>query len=66
MSAYLDDLNLLPGSRVICKADIAGGGFTPGREYTVLPGGQLTDDAGNLVVPSARFLPKPTTQKAAI
>jgi hypothetical protein len=55
MSAYLDDLSPAPGSLVRCKADITGTGFTPGQTYEVLPGFQLTNDRGQIVIPSARF-----------
>lgn len=56
-SKYLDDMQPKPGSLVICKADITGTGFTPGKEYQVLPGPSLINDQGEQVVPSARFVP---------
>ena len=54
-SFYLDDMVVSPGDIVLCKADITGRHFTPGKPYRVLDGGAMADDLGHIVHPSARF-----------
>lgn len=56
-SYYLDDLNLAVGALVKCVCDLVGDNFTQNKVYTVQENGQLRDDKGHLVVPSARFQP---------
>lgn len=60
-SAYLDDMDTIPGDIVICKSDITGMSFTPDKPYRVMPNGMLIDDDGELVRPSARFYRKKKT-----
>lgn len=60
-SAYLDDMDTVPGDIVICKSDITGIGFTPDKPYPVMPDGMLLDDNNELIRPSARFYRKKKT-----
>jgi len=55
---YLDDMDLIQGSKVECVANIACPNFTIGKVYRVLvahDGPFLVDDFGTYCFPSARF-----------
>lgn len=54
-SFYLDDMDVRAGDRVVCRSDLTGGAFTPGRAYTVNADRTLTDNTGTPVFPSGRF-----------
>jgi hypothetical protein len=54
-SNYLDDLEVVAGDLVWCKACIDGDNFTPGKYYSVLKGNLLLDDRQRITRPSARF-----------
>jgi hypothetical protein len=55
-SYYLDDLDVKEGDIVVCKCNSGIYPFIPHRNYKVYSGSRLSDDHGNLVVPSARFI----------
>lgn len=54
-SWYLDDMSVRPGQMVKCRACVGPKTFTPGKIYVVIGDGQLFNDKGELVIPSARF-----------
>jgi len=60
--AYLDDMPVPVGGYVRCKSALCGARLTPGRVYLVhasqvdgLAAKTVCDDAGQMIVPSARF-----------
>jgi hypothetical protein len=55
MSNYLDDMDVVGGNIVMCKANLASPHFTMGKSYVVLSEKRLMDDEGNIVHPSGRF-----------
>lgn len=54
-SYYLDDMNVSVGSTGRCKCSMGNPAFTTGWLYVVRHNGQLQDNTGALVIPSARF-----------
>ena len=55
-SFYLDYMGLPAGAVVRCKCSMGNPAFTAGWLYLVREGGQLQDNTGALVIPSARFI----------
>ena len=56
MSAYLDDMPVTPGDKVICKANLAAEWIEVGKSFTVVAFGIIKDEHGNVFTfPSARF-----------
>lgn len=54
-SFYLDGMNVKVGNKVRCRCNFGMYAFTVGKLYTVLHGGMLRDDNGNVTIPSCRF-----------
>lgn len=55
MSQYLDDMNVQPYDKVVCKCNMGMFPYTPGKVYVVQPNKKVYDDNNMLSTPSVRF-----------